>query len=141
MQQNGDAGTVHEATGFCWLCGRTPSLRPEGFHSPYYLQVAHIASGGGRAVRANDRRAVGLLCSLCHLVHVSDSDRLQAMNVGGQDYPTIDERHTIFLKGVMDEEYYDLEYLSTIWIGNLPEPEPPPAFWSSQLYKRTGILL
>lgn len=138
---NEDAATVHEVSKFCWLCGRTQSYRPIWFHGPYYLQIAHIASGGGRAFRVNDRRAVGLLCTICHHLHVSDADRLPTMQVGKHKYPTIDERHTLYLKKAFDPEHYDPEWLASIWIGNVPKPAPPHEFWRKSMLKHTGIAL
>lgn len=126
---------------FCWLSGWTPSFRPKNWHGPTALQVAHIASGGGRAVRVDDRRAVISLSPLCHMLHVSNSEGLPEMSINGVVYPTIDERHTLFLKKVFDPEFYDENYLSSIWIGKLPTPEKPPSRWREELLNNQGIFL
>jgi hypothetical protein len=63
------------------------------------------------------------------------------MHIIGLELPTIDERHTLWLKREFDEEYYDEEFLSEIWIGSLPEPERPPEYWMKQLYRNQGIML
>lgn len=138
---NGDAATI-KRRGYmhCWLSGYTPSVRPEHWHGPWLLEIAHIASGAGRARRVNDRRAVILLCSLCHRVHVSDSDAHPWMSIASTDWPTIDERHALWLKRECDPEYYDPEFLSTIWIGKVPEPVKPPAIWNNLYYCATGII-
>lgn len=104
------------------------------------LHVAHIASGGGSAIRANDRRAVVLLCPLLHELHVSDSDRFPSKTVNGVEYPTIDERHTLWSKLIFDKEYYDRDYLSSIWIGRVPEPEPPPHHWREAMFSNLGLV-
>jgi hypothetical protein len=126
---------------FCWLSGYTASSAPDGWWAPWYIHRAHLASGQGRAVRVDDPRAVLPLCPLAHMLHVSDSDRHPEMVVNGVAYPTIDERHTMFLKINMDDDGLDEDFLRTIWIGELPEPEPPPEFWLRELYRHQGILL
>lgn len=63
------------------------------------------------------------------------------MLIGNRRFPTIDERHTLYLKQFFDPEFYDTEWLAKIWIGNLPEPTKPDVYWTSQVYKHTGILL
>lgn len=125
---------------FCWLSGYSDSKRPEGWNAPWWLQVAHIASGGGRARRTDDIRSVILMCPLAHSCHVSDSDRHPEMTINGKKYPTIDERHSLYLKKRYDFQNFDLDYLKTIWIGIPPEPECPPDFWCRLLLKNRGIL-
>lgn len=105
------------------------------------LHVAHIASGRGKAIRVDDRRAVTLLSALAHEVHVSNSDRLPFKNVANQKIPTIDERHTLYLKRKFDPEYYDPEFLQRIWIGKLPEPELPCEWWQERMLQNQGIIL
>ncbi len=142
MEERGDSHQVlRPGRRFCWLSGWTPSYRPTDWHGPTQLQVAHIASGAGKAVRVDDRRAVIVLSPLCHSLHVSNSDKLNKMKIGRYLYPTIDERHSLFLKKMFDPEYYDLEYLQSIWIGKLPTPEPPPERWCKELLNNQGILL
>lgn len=128
-------------TFFCWLSGATESVRPEGYYGPWKLQIAHIASGGARAVRTEDRRAVVLLSPIAHECHVSDSERLPEKTINGVIYPTIDERHTLFIKKFFDAEYYDRDYLQSIWIGRLPAAASPPSFWLEQLAKNQGVFL
>jgi hypothetical protein len=103
------------------------------------LHIAHIASGAGKAIRVDDRRAVVLLSPLGHEVHVSNSDRLPFKVVCQKKIPTIDERHTLWLKQKLDPEFYDPEYLQSIWIGKLPDPEPPPIEWQERMLKNQGI--
>ena len=128
-------------TFFCWLSGVTESVRPHNYFGPWKLQIAHIASGGGRAFRTEDRRAVVLLSPIAHDCHVSNSDRLPNKSIGGVLYPTIDERHTLYIKKFFDKEFYDEDYLNSIWIGILPQPERPPEYWCEQLATNQGIFL
>jgi hypothetical protein len=105
------------------------------------MQVAHIASGQGRARRVDDRRAVVLLCPLVHSCHVSDADRFPFVSINGESLPTIDERHTLYVKRVFDAKYFDMDFLKTIWIGVPPEPERPPEYWCKQMYANQGVML
>lgn len=126
---------------FCWLSGWTASYKPLDWHGPWVLNIAHIASGAGKAVRVNDRRAVVVLSPLAHDLHVSNSNSMPTKKIGRIVYPTIDERHTLFLKKVFDPKYYDEDFLQSIWIGRLPTPEPPPQRWCKELLNNQGILL
>lgn len=123
----------------CWLCGLTENVRPEGWYGPWWLQIAHIASGGGKAIRLDDARAVILLCPRCHALHVSDMDRLSTKTISGKEYPTIDESVSLWLKRECDKERYDPGYLQQYWIGELPEPRKPPAYWNNEYFRATGI--
>ena len=124
---------------FCWLCDRTQNNPPRGWYAPFTLEIAHIASGQGRARRVDDARAVVLLDSRCHRLHVSDADALPYMTINGKQLPTCDERHTLYAKRLMDHDNYDIEFLKTIWIGNPPEPERPPAWYQDELFKNIGV--
>lgn len=125
---------------FCWLSGTSESLRPSDWFGPWMLHVAHIASGSGVARRVNDRRAVVLMSPICHMLHVSSSDRHPTMVINGKRYPTIDERHTLYIKREMDPEFYSPEYLAEIWIGRVPEPVRPPDYWCEKFMQSTGIV-
>lgn len=115
--------------------------RPDWWHSPWWLQVAHIASGGGDAVRKDDVRAVIALCPLAHDCHVSDADRFSVKKIAGREFPTIDARHTLWLKRYWHPEAYDEEFLQGIWKRRLPEPEPPPQFWRDMLFRNLGVMI
>ena len=120
------------------LCWCSAMAKPSWWHGPWGLHIAHIASGGARARRVDDRRAVILLNPLCHQLHVSDADSLPSMTIGGIEWPTIDERHTLWIKQAMDPEGYDPEFLQSIWIGKLPDPQRLPSFWETQFLINTG---
>lgn len=142
LKPRGDSYAVKQpGKTFCWMCGRTPNFRPKNWYAPFGIEIAHIASGGGAARRVDDRRAVICACSSCHRRHVNNSDKLPSMTIAGETLPTFDERHSLWIKSKMDPEYYDEEFLQSIWIGRLPEPEPPPIFYTENLMNLTGIFL
>ena len=137
---SGGASIKEPGLLFCWLSGATPSVRPENWGAPWGLEIAHIASGGGRARRVDDARAVVLLSSLAHRCHVSDSELHPTMNFCGKDYPTIDERHTLWIKRSVDPKRYDVDFLKTVWIGIPPDPVKPPNFWNEMFHMNTGVI-
>ncbi len=134
------ASSVLQKGNHCWLSGTTLSAKPADWWAPWLLEVAHIASGQGRARRVDDRRAVVVLCSLAHRLHVSDADRLPTAVINGTEYPTIDERHTLYIKKCFDREFFDRSFLQGVWIGRVPEPKRPPDFWCEQMYNNQGIM-
>ena len=134
-----DAHTIKDNSHYCWLSGWTAGSKPVDWYGPWFMQVAHIASGAGVARRVNDRRAVVLLSPICHTVHVSDSDKHDSMVINSTRYPTIDERHTLWLKLAVDPEYYSPDYLQDIWIGRVPAPEKPHDYWCEKFFESTGI--
>lgn len=114
-------------------------MRPQNWYGEWWLQVAHIASGGAKALRVDDRRAVILACPRCHDLHVTDSEKFPFKTIGGQKYPTVSEKHFLWIKRDVDPEYYSPDYLRQIWIGVLPEPEKPPEFWNREYFIATGV--
>lgn len=141
--ERGDAGTIRDLPGrrYCWLTGLTKQDRPKDWYGDWWLQVAHIGSGSGSMVRVNDRRAVVLLCPLAHECHVAHCERIKEKKVNGKIYPTIDASHLIWVKSVMDAEFYDHAYLQRIWNGTPPEPQRPPNFWLNMMFENTGLEL
>ena len=140
MNERLDARTIKTANkNFCWLSGWGEFQSPIDWYGPWYLQIAHIASGSGVARRVDDRRAVILLSPICHMVHVSNADRHDSMVINGKRYPPIDERHTLYMKRELDPDCYSPEYLAQIWIGRVPEPEKPHDFWCERYLESTGI--
>ena len=126
---------------FCWISGWTGNYSPLGYFGPTELQMAHIASGSGKARRVDDIRAVTLMHPLAHSLHVSDSEAHPEMYTGGKLYPTIDERHVLYMKRLIDPDNYDPDFLATIWIGRVPDPVPPPAFWREMMFKSQGLMI
>ncbi len=92
-------------------------------------------------LRTDDRRAVVLLCPLVHELHVANSDRLPFKTIHSRKYPTVDARHLLWAKKHFDPEYYDEDYLESIWKLRLPDPEPPPSYWIESLLVHQGITL
>ena len=76
---------------------------------------------------------------MCHDLHVSDSERHPIKYIGDGHYPTHDERHSLWVKRLMDPDYYDVDFLRTIWIGEPPVPERPPEWYMENLFQNTGI--
>lgn len=104
------------------------------------LQAAHLGSGSGSMIRKNDRRLVICLCPLLHDLHVASCDRLPTKRIGGIEYPTIDNSNAIWIKSVLDPEYYDPEYIQWNWKRIVPEPQPPHDHWL-ELLKTRGVPL
>ena len=125
---------------FCWISGWTGNYRPQNYHGPTELQMAHIASGSGKARRVDSVKAVVLLSPICHLCHVSNSDAFHSTWIAGREWPTIDERHTLWCKRMFDSANYDPDFLATIWIGKVPDPVPPPTFWRELMFKSQGLM-
>lgn len=124
---------------FCWLSGWTEGYRPNGWSGKWELQIAHVASGSGGALRTDDRRAVILLSPLAHMCHVSSVEREPTKTINGIIYPTIDASHTLWLKKFWDKSYWDEEYIYSIWNSNPPEPQRPPERWCQEIRKNLGI--
>ena len=124
---------------WCWLCGRTPNAKPPGWHAPFMLETMHVGSGQGDCLRVDDRRCVIAGCSLCHSLHVNHAGG--TMNINGVDYPTIDARHTLWVKMKLDRAFYDRKFLAEFWIGTVPIPEKPPQFFLDELLKHQGLSL
>lgn len=142
LSPRGDSREVFQyGLMFCWISGWTPNYRPPDWHAATTLQVAHVASGQGRALRVDDRRAVVVLSPLVHDLHVSCSDKMSSKVIGRFRYPTIDERHTLWIKRYFDPEFYDPDFLQRYWHGKLPQPERPPERWLQEMQKNQGILL
>lgn len=119
----------------------TKQTRPADWYGDWWLHIAHIGSGSGSMHRANDRRAVVLLCPLAHECHIADRSKISEKKINGRVYPTIDSGNLIWLKMIMDSEYYDPDYLECVWNGKPPEPERPPGFWMNMLFENTGLEL
>lgn len=122
----------------CWISGLV--TKPDFWNAPWFPQIAHIASGSGVARRVDDRRAVILLCPLAHQCHVSSSDDHPRMHIGPREWPTFDERHTLWVKQKMDPEFFSIEFLQSIWVGKVPDPEPPPWEWESMYVQQTHTI-
>lgn len=110
-----------ERITFCWACGRDASVPAAGWHGPWWLQLAHLRAGGG--IRAKDRRAVNLLCPLCHTRH---SHKGIETRINGVTYCGLSDAMMLWIKRRRDPLHYDEPFVQTLWIGLLPEPVEPP---------------
>ncbi len=92
---------VHEHF-FCWACGRTGNFRdkPRWWGGPWLIERAHIVN----KPRARDRRAVILLCSLCH--KLQHGHRFSEVNM-----PGLSVEHMRWLKYCVDHSWYDEDFL------------------------------
>lgn len=96
---------------WCWLCGARPREQPRWWHAPWLIERAHIVA----APRRQDRRAVILLCSLCHrLEHGQEIDgRVLQLTLA----------HKLWLKLHRDPSNYDRKFLRANSHTNLPRAE------------------
>lgn len=124
-----------ERKHYCWACGRGEHDHAGVWHGPWWLQLAHLRAGGG--VRALDRRAVNLLCPLCHTLHSHNGGRLQ--RIGDVEIQQLSNANMVWIKREFDAEYYDPEYLQTLWIGLVPEPERPDDWYGQEMRLRRRL--
>lgn len=116
-------------------------MRPNNWYGDWWLQVAHLSSGSGAMFRVNDRRAVVLLCPLAHECHVHDRVAIPTKRINGKEYPTVDAANLMWIKQIMDPNFYDPEFVTRIWTGTPPEPAKPHSFWLNMLFENTGLSL
>jgi len=102
---------------FCWWCGRGAEHRPASWHTPWLIERAHIVSNP----RAEDRRAVILLCTMCHMVQHGHQLVLPGCTVIKPDI-----NNMLWLKRRFDPAYYDRAFLKRHIIGCLPFSRTPP---------------
>lgn len=88
-------------------------------------------------MRALDRRAVNLLCPLCHTLHSHTGGRLH--RIGGVEFPQLSNANMLWIKHAFDVEYYDPEYLRTLWIGLVPEPVKPDDWYGREIRLRRRL--
>jgi len=105
--------------GGCWYCGWIPGQFDTNFFH-VKLDIAHVIGGNGR--RKKDRRALVYLCSFpCHQLNHGATIRYH-----GEPLPKITLANMLWLKQRYDPEYYDPEWIASLWHGRaLPEPEEP----------------
>jgi hypothetical protein len=105
----------------CWACGTADRQR------------AHIGAGSGTMRREEDVRAVCLLCLRCHSCHRHNAG--DAVKFNGVLYPRLTDANMLWLKA--ERDVIDWEYLKRVWRAlNLPEPEPPAAWYLEQYAMR-----
>lgn len=102
---------------WCFWCGRGILHRPASWHTPWLIERSHIVSNP----RAEDRRAVILLCTMCHMVQHGHQLVLPGCTVIKPDI-----NNMLWLKRRFDPAYYDRAFLKRHIIGCLPFSRTPP---------------
>ena len=107
---------------WCWGCGRK-------YSNDRFLPLvrAHLSAGAGRQIRKEDRRAVVILCNDCHWRHRHE------MPAAHGDFIT--DAEVLWLKRERDPEFWDWEFIKSIWLANNP-PEPVEPVWLREVYQR-----
>lgn len=118
------------ATAFpwCWYCGRDQFDAPEGWYAPWLIERAHVVSSPRRI----DRRAVVLMCSLCHKI----SHGLDIVLPGEVVLPAASVAAMLWLKKEFDACFYDRQFLAKNCIGQLPNASFPSTVVSAQYLAR-----
>lgn len=98
---------------FCWLCGS--DLQPAWWAGRWALERAHIVN----KPRREDRRAVVILCSICH--RVSHGERIR-------DAPEITREHLLWIKRELDGEFYDPVFLQENSVTQIGLPTKPETY-------------
>ena len=102
------------ATPWCWGCGRGDRDPPDWYHAPWFLQRHHIVN----KPRVEDRRAVILLCPVCHgRIH---GERYRESQGWALTLPA-----QLWLKRTYDRDFYDRGFLRKHHIGRLPPAHIP----------------
>lgn len=86
--------------------------------------------------REEDARAVVALCPRCHACHSPRG--VSSRVLCGVAYPGISNANMVWLKRERDAELFDAEYLQRVWLGCVPEPEPPPEFYQLEYEQAKG---
>ncbi len=98
---------------YCWICGRDENQRPGWWHAPWLIERAHLVN----QPRVLDRRAIVLLCSLCH--RISHGDNFPEINY------EITKANLVWAKAVYDESWFDPGFLRQHSVAAIPEPQEP----------------
>ena len=103
---------------YCWACrGRR---KPEWWHAPWNpVERAHIVN----KPRVEDRRAVVLLCPLCH--NALD----QRVKYANDNRPQLTVGNAVWLKIEYDPQYFDLDFLKRHSVRQDLASEPLPAWY------------
>lgn len=116
---------------WCWACGRGPHDKPLDWFAPWFIERSHIVN----KTRSEDRRAIVLLCGLCHR-------RAHGQQVVSRElvrWPRLERRHLLWLKSRFDPEFFDREFLQAHCIGRLPRAVKPPAQYLRDYLIRRGV--
>jgi len=114
---------------WCWICGRDERQSPEWWYAPWMVHRAHVVN----KPRVADRRAVVLLCPVCH--GVAHGQRFAA----APELPEIGLSNLLWAKLKRDFRYYDRPFLARHTIGRLPIADPPAPWYVDQYCQRRGL--
>jgi len=101
---------VKEMGGHCYRCGRQRLQGPAWWHAEFLIERAHIVN----KPRREDRRAIILLCSLCH--RIQHGDRFVQCPLKPLSMEVM-----LAMKAEYDPEYFDMEWLQKHSVQRLPE--------------------
>jgi len=101
----------------CWACGRSDRDRPSWWNAPWLIERSHIVN----KPRAEDRRAVVLLCSLCHRIQHGET----FYNLRDAPVVPLTVANMLWLKRQHDPAFYDRQWLEAHTVGKLPRAKRP----------------
>lgn len=101
----------------CWCCGRSGDRRgmPDWWGGIWILHRAHIVN----KPRVKDRRAIVLLCPICHGLHHGE----RYPQLPNAKRPTLEE--LLWLKRTCDPRWYDRAWLQRHSVRKLPRARRP----------------
>jgi hypothetical protein len=112
---------------WCWACGRDARDRPDWWGGIWMLHRHHIV----RPRRRRDRRAVILLCPVCH-------GRCHGERYANEPGAAVSLSGQLWLKRQMDPEFYDRAFLRAHKLGRLPPAHEPFREYRRVYSKRRG---
>ena len=116
-----DTKSIHNDFDFCFCCGfpRTRRLDRK-------LEAAHLCKQSMGMKRPDDRRAVVLLCAMCHVRQENPTP--EPVMVSGQMLPPITGGNMVWLKRQFDPQFFDLTYIDELFgtrnMGKIAPPDP-----------------
>jgi len=115
---------------WCWACGAGPEFahKPTWWHGPWVIHRHHIV----RQPRRKDRRAVILLCPLCH-------DLAHGARFPAVDKPPLELAHQLMLKYQHDRFFFDAAFLAGSSTCKLPELAEPPGIYTVDYCSRRPV--
>jgi hypothetical protein len=99
---------------FCWACGRRQCDRPLWWYGPWLIERAHIVN----KPRREDRRAVILLCSLCH-------KQQHGERFAQDESAKLTVANMVWLKQKADAAWFDMAFLSRCSVRIVPDGVEP----------------
>lgn len=97
----------------CWAC--FADRKPRTYYGPWLIERAHIVN----KPRKEDRRAVVMLCSVCHKANHGE-------RIVGHERPRLTTAMMLFLKQQFDPQWFDLQFMQGCSVRILPEPQTLP---------------